>query len=62
MRAAGGDLAPTLIVEDSPDNMKLFRVLLTLEGHEIAVCRARTASRCWKRSGIRTNGAGGSLR
>jgi CheY-like chemotaxis protein len=24
-----------LIVEDSPDNMKLFRTLLTLKGHEI---------------------------
>jgi hypothetical protein len=62
MRAAGGDLAPIPIVEDSPDSMKLFHALLTLEGHEIAGCRARTASRCWKRSGIRTNGAGGSLR
>ena len=25
-----------LIVEDSPDNMKLFRTLLTLKGHEVA--------------------------
>jgi len=24
-----------LIVEDSPDNMKLFRALLTLRGHEV---------------------------
>ncbi len=24
-----------LIVEDSPDNMKLFRTLLTLKGHEV---------------------------
>src|SRR6187549_1157953 len=24
-----------LIVEDSPDNMKLFRTLLTLQGHEV---------------------------
>jgi two-component system cell cycle response regulator DivK len=24
-----------LIVEDSPDNMKLFRTLLTLRGHEV---------------------------
>jgi two-component system cell cycle response regulator DivK len=23
------------VVEDSPDNMKLFRTLLTLEGHEV---------------------------
>ena len=36
------DLAPTarivariLVVEDSPDNMKLFRTLLTLKGHEV---------------------------
>jgi two-component system cell cycle response regulator DivK len=36
MRAAGGHLARILIVEDSPDNMKLFRTLLTLKGHEIA--------------------------
>jgi CheY-like chemotaxis protein len=25
-----------LIVEDSPDNMKLFRTLLSLKGHEVA--------------------------
>jgi two-component system, cell cycle response regulator DivK len=25
-----------LIVEDSPDNMKLFRALLTLHGHQVA--------------------------
>lgn len=25
-----------LIVEDSPDNMKLFRTLLTLKGHDVA--------------------------
>lgn len=25
-----------LIVEDSPDNMKLFRALLTLRGHQVA--------------------------
>jgi CheY-like chemotaxis protein len=24
-----------LIVEDGPDNMKLFRTLLTLRGHEV---------------------------
>src|SRR6476660_1215770 len=24
-----------LVVEDSPDNMKLFRTLLTLKGHEV---------------------------
>jgi two-component system cell cycle response regulator DivK len=36
------DLAPDasivariLVVEDSPDNMKLFRTLLTLRGHEV---------------------------
>ena len=28
-------MASILIVEDSPDNMKLFRTLLTLKGHEI---------------------------
>jgi CheY-like chemotaxis protein len=28
-------VASILIVEDSPDNMKLFRTLLTLKGHEI---------------------------
>jgi CheY-like chemotaxis protein len=29
------DLATILIVEDSPDNMKLFRTLLTLRKHEV---------------------------
>ena len=28
-------MARILIVEDSPDNMKLFRTLLTLRGHEV---------------------------
>ncbi len=28
-------MASILIVEDSPDNMKLFRTLLTLKGHEV---------------------------
>ena len=28
-------VARILVVEDSPDNMKLFRTLLTLEGHEV---------------------------
>jgi two-component system cell cycle response regulator DivK len=28
-------MADILIVEDSPDNMKLFRTLLTLKGHQI---------------------------
>jgi len=28
-------LATILIVEDSPDNMKLFRTLLTLRGHDV---------------------------
>jgi two-component system, cell cycle response regulator DivK len=28
-------VAKILIVEDSPDNMKLFRTLLTLKGHEV---------------------------
>jgi CheY-like chemotaxis protein len=28
-------LPKILIVEDSPDNMKLFRTLLTLKGHEV---------------------------
>ena len=32
----GDDLATILIVEDSPDNMKLFRTLLTLRKHEVA--------------------------
>ena len=29
-------MAKILIVEDSPDNMKLFRTLLTLKGYEVA--------------------------
>jgi two-component system, cell cycle response regulator DivK len=28
-------LSKILIVEDSPDNMKLFRAVLTLKGHEV---------------------------
>ena len=28
-------MAKILIVEDSPDNMKLFRTLLTLKGHQV---------------------------
>ena len=28
-------MARILIIEDSPDNMKLFRTLLTLKGHEV---------------------------
>ncbi|HKT60640.1 MAG TPA: response regulator [Gemmatimonadales bacterium] len=28
-------MSKILIVEDSPDNMKLFRALLTLRGHEV---------------------------
>lgn len=28
-------MADILIVEDSPDNMKLFRTLLTLKGHQV---------------------------
>jgi CheY-like chemotaxis protein len=28
-------VARILVVEDSPDNMKLFRTLLTLNGHEV---------------------------
>jgi two-component system, cell cycle response regulator DivK len=28
-------VAKILVVEDSPDNMKLFRTLLTLKGHEV---------------------------
>ena len=28
-------MAKILVVEDSPDNMKLFRTLLTLKGHEV---------------------------
>jgi two-component system cell cycle response regulator DivK len=29
-------VAKILIVEDSPDNMKLFRTLLTMKGHQVA--------------------------
>ena len=29
-------MARILIVEDSPDNMKLFRTILALKGHEVA--------------------------
>lgn len=29
-------MSKILIVEDSPDNMKLFRALLTLRGHQVA--------------------------
>ena len=29
-------MATILIVEDSPDNMKLFRTLLSMKGHQIA--------------------------
>lgn len=29
-------MARILIVEDSPDNMKLFRTLLTMKGHEVS--------------------------
>jgi two-component system, cell cycle response regulator DivK len=32
---AGDTVAKILIVEDSPDNMKLFRTLLSLKGHEV---------------------------
>jgi len=32
-------VAKILIVEDSPDNMKLFRTLLTLRGHEVTGLR-----------------------
>ena len=28
-------MAKILVVEDSPDNMKLFRTVLTLKGHEV---------------------------
>ena len=31
----GGIVARILVVEDSPDNMKLFRTLLGLNGHEV---------------------------
>ena len=30
-----GIVARILVVEDSPDNMKLFRTLLALNGHEV---------------------------
>jgi two-component system, cell cycle response regulator DivK len=34
--ASGAQIvAKILVVEDSPDNMKLFRTLLTLRGHEV---------------------------
>lgn len=29
-------MSKILIVEDSPDNMKLFRTILTLKGHEVS--------------------------
>ena len=29
-------MAKILVVEDSPDNMKLFRTILALKGHEVA--------------------------
>ena len=32
----GALVARILVVEDSPDNMKLFRTLLTLKGHEVS--------------------------
>jgi two-component system, cell cycle response regulator DivK len=31
----GGRVATILVVEDSPDNMKLFTTLLTLHGHKV---------------------------
>jgi CheY-like chemotaxis protein len=34
-QSGGQFVAKILIVEDSPDNMKLFRTLLTLNGHEV---------------------------
>lgn len=33
--AAITSMARILIIEDNPDNMKLFRALLTLKGHEV---------------------------
>jgi two-component system cell cycle response regulator DivK len=35
LAAPAATVATILIVEDSPDNMKLFRALLTLRGHEV---------------------------
>jgi CheY-like chemotaxis protein len=32
---AGAGMGKILIVEDSPDNMKLFRTILGLKGHEV---------------------------
>ena len=41
-------MAKILIVEDSPDNMKLFRTMLGLKGHEVW---ALTEERgCWTKS------------
>ena len=31
----GGQVATILVVEDSPDNMKLFTTLLSLHGHQV---------------------------
>jgi CheY-like chemotaxis protein len=37
-----------LIVEDSPDSMRLFRTLLTMKGHEVVGLAAATGcSRPW---------------
>lgn len=33
-------MARILIVEDNPDNMKLFRALLTLRGHEVTALQS----------------------
>jgi len=33
-------MARILIVEDNPDNMKLFRALLTLKGHEVTALQS----------------------
>ena len=35
MPPEGGIVARILVVEDSPDNMNLFRTLLSLNGHEV---------------------------
>ncbi len=35
LAASAATVARILIVEDSPDNMKLFRALLSLRGHEV---------------------------